>query len=254
MYLLYAFRLSFLIRNWIAIPLAVMGIVSFKKGYVLRLRNGVSLIVCHFMEALTIEEIFGDNEYLLERTNLPRTIVDIGANIGTFSIFAAISNPKAVIIAFEPSHKTFRQLKRNILINKFINRITPNNFAIGGKREKLKLYNSGVSGTKSIYKTRREKTFEIVNAITLEDIFKKFSIKKIDFLKIDCEGAEYEILFNTAPIFFNRITTISLEFHELTPNQDHKAIISLFKKVGYKVKSSYHSIENSIGYIYASRS
>lgn len=253
LYLALSVRLISVIKNWIAIPLAVMGIIDFRKGYVLHLRSGVSFKVHHFMEALTINEIFGGNEYLLEKNNKTRTIIDIGANIGAFSIFAAINSTRSKVFSYEPSGKTFKQLKQNILLNDLKGRIIPNKKAVGGKTGKLRLYDAGISGIKSIYKTRGEEKFEVVEVITLKDIFEKNKLKSCDFLKIDCEGAEYEILFNTPPGLFKKIKRISLEFHEIVRNRDHQDLVELLKKAGYKVRSNYHKIENNIGYIHARR-
>jgi FkbM family methyltransferase len=52
-----------------------------------------------------------------------------------------------------------------------------------------------------------------VMTITLEDIFKKENLNHCDFLKMDCEGSEYEILFNTKPEILRKISNIFLEYH-----------------------------------------
>ena len=53
-----------------------------------------------------------------------------------------------------------------------------------------------------------------INAITLQDIFEKHRLEKIDFLKMDCEGAEYEIIMNAPSSILNKIQKISTEIHE----------------------------------------
>ena len=49
----------------------------------------------------------------------------------------------------------------------------------------------------------------------MEQVFDELNLKHIDFLKMDCEGAEYGILENLPNAIFDRITTISMEFHDL---------------------------------------
>ncbi len=53
-----------------------------------------------------------------------------------------------------------------------------------------------------------------INTITLQNIFEKYKIEKIDFLKMDCEGAEFEIVMNTPSIILDKIQKISMEIHE----------------------------------------
>lgn len=253
LYLIASARMISIIKNWYDVPLAVFGLRNFRKGHLLHLRNGTHFEVFHFMEALTINEIFGENDYRLKEGRSTHTIIDIGANIGTFSIFAALKNPGAKVIAYEPSKKTFHQFCENISLNKLEENIFPKKQAIGGKNGKLKLYDSGISGQKSIYRTRGEGKYESVEVITLKDVFSKNRINVCDFMKIDCEGAEYDILMNTPKDLFKKIRKISLEFHEIKPDQDHSHLTAFLKGVGYKVSCNYHNIENNIGYIWATR-
>lgn len=235
------------------IPLGIFGIINFKKGCILNLRNGLSFKIYHAIEALTIKETCYENDYNLKRSLKKNNIVDIGANLGDFAVFAALTNPNSKIFACEPSVNTFRQLNENIYRNNMTDRIVPIRKAIGGKRGRTKLYDSGSSGVRSVFKTRGEKKFEIVQVFTLNDLFKKYRLKKCDFLKIDCEGGEYDILQNTKQNTFNKIRQISLEFHEMLPGQDHRKLVVLLRNAGYKVNYGYHKIENTIGYIYAKK-
>jgi FkbM family methyltransferase len=247
-------KLVFLIKNWIAVPLAVFGLLDLRRGYSLHLRSGPVFKIFHYLDILTIKEIFLEDGYKFKNGKNYRTVIDIGANIGAFSIFALLKSPDLKVIAFEPSAKTFRQLRQNIKLNKLDNRVSLINKAVAGKKGKIRLYDAGVSGLRSVYKTRGEKKSELVNVITLREIFTSHRITKCDFLKIDCEGAEYEILFSTTQSLFKKIDRISLEFHEITATRGHDDLLNLLKKMGYKVRYNYHRIEKDIGYIYAQRS
>ena len=54
--------------------------------------------------------------------------------------------------------------------------------------------------------------------IYLNELFKNYRIHRCDFLKIDCEGAEYNIFYHTSDKTFNKIRTISMEFHDVEGN------------------------------------
>ena len=60
-----------------------------------------------------------------------------------------------------------------------------------------------------------DKSYEEIQVKTLEEVVLENKLEKIDFLKIDCEGAEYLMLENTPDYIFDRIVTISMEFHDL---------------------------------------
>ena len=76
----------------------------------------------------------------------------------------------------------------------------------------------GGGGGHSIYKdlvSSSDDAFIEVKSISLKDIFIDNKLNKIDFLKIDCEGAEYKILFNTPKKVLKKIKKIALEYHQM---------------------------------------
>jgi FkbM family methyltransferase len=253
MYIFDSFKLIAVVKNWPLIPLGILGIVNFKKGCVLNLRDGLFFKIHHPFDALTIKETCYENDYHLKHSLKGLTIIDVGANIGDFAVFAAFMNPNSKVFAYEPSHKTFKQLSENIYLNKMTDRIVAVREAVGGGRGRAKLYDSGVSGVRSLFRARKEKKFEVVNIVTLNDVFERNKLKRCDFLKIDCEGGEYNIFQNTKKDIFEKIKQISMEFHEMLPGQNHQELVQLLRNVGYKVKYGYHNIESNIGYIHATR-
>lgn len=135
-------------------------------------------------------------------------VVDIGAHKGVFSIFMAKRAKK--IFSFEPNQKNFGILKRNVELNK-INNIFPFNKAVSNKEGKLKLYLSSSSlGHSAFIKTDN---FELIDCTTLKGIFDKNKIKRCDFLKMDCEGAEFDIILNSSPTVLKNIYRMVIEVH-----------------------------------------
>ena len=72
--------------------------------------------------------------------------------------------------------------------------------------------------------------------ITLPQIFDMFHLEKIDFLKMDCEGSEYDILYNLETSLYAKIKLISLEFHDLnTLKQSGNSLASFLSKQGFNI-------------------
>ncbi len=150
------------------------------------------------------------------------TVVDIGAHFGFFSIFASNNLDKGSrIIAVEPNKENFSRLRKNISDCKITN-INCHNCAIGDKSGISKLYhgqNPNHSIVDNYLLTKEHADFEEVDVKTLEELVSELDLEVIDFLKMDCEGAEYSILYNTPDSVFDKITTISMEFHDLKDNR-----------------------------------
>jgi FkbM family methyltransferase len=201
-----------------------------------------------------LKAIFGDREYsdyfpFYKKAN----IVDIGAHYGYFSIFAKNNTDKgSTIIAIEPNKSNFKHLEQNIR-DCNINNIVSFNYAIGGKSGLSRLY-EGQTPNHSIienYTLLKEiRKFEEVEVKTLEEFIIENNIDKIDFLKLDCEGAEYSILGNTPKYIYDRITTISMEFHDLKDNNyTSESLCKILVRNGFEiVKYKYEKTSMNLNY------
>ena len=161
-----------------------------------------------------INEVFIVKEYhkLLRFIKNNSVIIDIGAQIGVFSIFAAKKNKNVKIYSYEPFEKNFNLLKRNISLNNLDNIYVFKQGIAGEKGRKELFISEENTGGHSFYAKGNKKV--IIETITLKDVFEKNKIGACDFLKIDCEGAEYEILYNTPLKYLEKIKSITLEYHK----------------------------------------
>jgi len=124
-------------------------------------------------------------------------VIDAGANIGFFSLFAAFKEAK--VFAFEPVSETYNRLLENINYFKAEKKIFPFCFALGDlKKESLIKFNPFFSVQSTIIDSNflpiKKFVLKKVNIITIDDFVNKNKIKKIDFIKIDTEGYELKIL------------------------------------------------------------
>ena len=144
---------------------------------------------------LSINQSFEELETKLVKDIIKdgNTIVDIGANIGYFTlIFARLVGEKGEVFAFEPEPNNFNLLKKNIEINNYKN-VNLINKAASNKSGKIKLYIDDFnSGGHSLIAQIPNKQHIEIESIKLDDFFD--TNKKIDFIKIDAEGAELEVL------------------------------------------------------------
>ena len=238
------------ISNW---PLIVISRFLPFFDYQLHLRTGQTFKINHFLSALTLKEVFYDGDYN-PKTKNAKTIIDIGANIGTCTIFMSYMFPKAKIYSFEPDSSTFKLLKTNIELNHRPN-ITLINQAVSNKSGHTAFYSCQASGLSSLSKTLLPYKVNKTNVAltTIPDLMMKYDIKNIDILKIDAEGAEFDILLKTPHFPFKPIKEIILEYHDRLTSHHHEELVEKLHQVGYKLITRPHPLEEGIGIIQAYR-
>jgi FkbM family methyltransferase len=157
-------------------------------------------------------------------------VVDVGANIGVFSLWA--ERLGAEVVAFEPEPRTFASLVRNVAGR----RISPRQAALAGtSAPSVRLYLSEVDSTrntlagKEIESGEPLRDFVDVPTVTLPDVLGS----GCDLLKLDCEGAEFEALLNADDETLRRARRIILEFHRFAGSPE--AIVDRLETVGMQV-------------------
>lgn len=164
-------------------------------------------------------------------------IIDIGAHIGTFSLFAATKYPQSHVYAFEPSIENFALLNKNIEANNLSKRISSFNIAVtDGKKKSVTLNfhpsNFGMHSVVFDYSLGEKGEKYEVRTISLEKIFYENKIKICQILKLDCEGAEYEILFSSPKKILEKIKNIVMEYSD--DDQINK-LKKFLENVGFKI-------------------
>lgn len=175
------------------------------------------------LREIWVQNHYKVNEDIIGKKNKWMTVIDIGAHIGLFSLFMAKIKEKCQIYSYEAASDNYKLLKRNIELNKYEDRIHPFNFAVYSKKEKYAYIDrtwgeSSNTGGRAV-QSRQQADQDKVKTITLEKIFSDNRIKHCDLLKIDCEGAEYEIILDTPREILDRIGVITGELHFLAVNE-----------------------------------
>ncbi len=142
------------------------------------------------------EEIFYRNEYVVSIDSTSPIFFDCGANIGFATIFLKWLYPNSKIYSFEPDLKTFELLKINVEKNNLKN-VFIYNVAVSDYDGIIDFYiDDELDGSliMSTIKERMSKKKVTVNCISLVNFIENNGIEKIDFAKIDIEGAELSVL------------------------------------------------------------
>ena len=186
------------------------------------------------------QSVYEKNEYQINNFK-EKTVVDIGAHIGSFSLLAAHKGAKKVY-AYEPDAESFQILERNV------NGTCVNAYNMG-------VHEEDDCGLKMVYSSDEQNTGGCqtivcaesnVRSITLDTIIKK--VGKIDLLKLDCEGAEYLAILNSKRL--KRVKAIFGEYHgpDFYPFDDLKQKLD---EEGFFC--GYKPVNNNLGYFHAIR-
>jgi FkbM family methyltransferase len=171
----------------------------------LNFRAGMSFAAFDVDTALQVfDEVFVQETYQFSSPSTKKVILDVGANIGLFSLYAYLKAPSAQIYCVEASPTTFRTLDRNVNRNGLFNNIHAFCNAIGSQVGSATFYETEVSGWSSLYANRGAENGSPIEVEmkTLATFCSEHNIAAIDYLKMDIEGAEYSTILD-APDFFS---------------------------------------------------
>lgn len=166
----------------------------------------------------------------------PKVILDVGANIGVISLDLAHRFPNATIHAFEPEPKNFEILLANVGT---IPRIVCHNVALGSEDSIVKLYKSEDLtnyGGYSCY-PRKGVSREIEAEIRVREVsayLRKHKITDVDMIKIDAEGAEWDVISSIDPDIFSRIKWVEGELHGVNDLGVLRRLETMGFDLGYK--------------------
>ncbi len=168
--------------------------------------------------------------------------IDIGANVGAYSLILAKKLKNLVVIAIEPETKNFDLLKKNIALNNLSN-ITALNQGCFSYKTKMNLYISlrGLGLHSIIKKVGKFKS--IIQVDKLDNIVNGLKLTRIDLIKIDVEGAEYEVIRGASKILKKYHPQLIIEIWD---NKRFNKIFDLLKKFNYKLKKRIYNESNYI--------
>jgi FkbM family methyltransferase len=166
-------------------------------------------------DEIVIKEIWEEDVYEVKETrlNLGGVVIDIGANIGAFSLYASYHG--ATVYAIEPEPHNLEALKNNIKLNNKEDMIYVCPYAISDYKGTAVISDEGGGATivdDGIFGAE-------VEVMPLNMFFDLYHIKEVDVLKIDVEGAEPEIILGASKETLQKCKYITMEFDVRTGNR-----------------------------------
>lgn len=222
-----------LFKDWRPLLVNWAGFTDEPASY--RMRDGGVIHAREGMDAATIGVVVVRRDYGLPPANA-RVVLDIGANIGSFTVLAAKSAPESRVFSFEPDPAAHEVLARNVADNAF--------------GERVKLYRRGVAcadgprvlglsdhtAFNSLYGDPASDASITIECVSLDSVFAENDIERVDLLKIDCEGCEYEIFASASDDVMARVREIRMEYHRLADVEgaDIESLTTLLGKRGFE--------------------
>ncbi len=181
----------------------------------------------------TYKELFREEIYKFDASNNPQPlIIDCGANIGLSVLYFKSIYPDAKIIAFEPDEKNFTIAGRNIK-NYQLTNVELHQKAVWNETKELRFLAEGTQISRIV---ENEKIAPSPSVVTMQAVrLRDYLTQSIDFLKIDIEGAEFEVMEDIRDRL-HLVKNLFVEYHSKSgePQQLHQ-ILNWMHAAGFRI-------------------
>jgi FkbM family methyltransferase len=211
--------------------------------------NKITFSVPTWSLYMVFKEIFMSDFYRIRKlvSLLPENpvIIDIGGNAGYFNMMLFSQLNAARVFAYEPIFENYKLFEENVTRNSLMTgKVNVFNMAVTGTEvEEVSIYKeveNNNSVTASVFNDFSKDNFNVikVKAITLEQILTSNKIEKVDLLKLDCEGSEYPIIYESPKQVWDKVNMVYMEDHPLdTDKRNHNAAVKFLQSLGFKCDS-----------------
>ena len=207
-----------------------------------------------------VREVFLDRQYNPDGFEINPTdnVLDVGGNIGAFAVNAALQACQGRVISVEPVQENFALLVQNVGLNRLQN-VIPVHAAVLCERGSATVFLSPEgTGSHSVYAdvSGPPRGAQRVGVVTLPDLFEQHRLDVCHFLKLDCEGAEYEILYGLPRPYFSRIEKLAIEYHARAGEAKRRqadGLVAHLQAVGYRIEAYTDVADTPRGMILARR-
>ena len=196
----------------------------------------------------TIREVFKGGRYQRPGFELrpDDTVIDLGANIGIFTLWASPQVPHGRIFAVEPS-PAIDILRANLELNHVLN-VATLQAAVGKADGTIEMVFYPLVDVMTHDARLRHNLFmrflmlgarsERLTAptVSLGQVLERSEMSDVGYLKIDCEGGEYDICRSASAADWRRIRRVSLEFHEYSSGHSHAELVEILRRNDFNVE------------------
>jgi len=231
--------------QWIPVTLAYAGLRPLSYPHELRLRSGEQITLSERTDLIVFWLVFARRHYPIRPAD--RIVVDVGANIGMFTLYAAREAPQCRVVAIEPFPDTRACLQSLVERNHLQDRVTIMDCALAAcsstgnmdtaaevPSQYRRIYSEDTNGMNSNHRNNVEQTEDgiSVRMETLDRIFDSTQVPSADLVKLNIHGSEYEVLMSAAPETLERCKTIAVQYHDL-PASCHVNKRDLFQHMAH---------------------
>lgn len=238
------------------------------KGFVIKKQkdgiyvssNGINIFGLNTNIIMHVNDIMIDNCYHFDNLHNEKwSVLDIGMNMGVASLYFAKNPNITTVYSYEPFAPTYNLGMQNLELNpELAKKIVPYNYGLSDKYAVLELpYDVEISGCCSSIPEKQNRfigknksSMEKICMLSAADELKRIlnTDKNNIMLKIDCEGAEREIISDLYKnTLLSSVQAIAMEYHDGI----YKPLVEMIKNAGFSVLHKASKINNSTGMIYA---
>ena len=238
-------------KNWYIYPKIYFGLTD-NEFPILETNSDLKIkIRKNSTDLIALTHVWLIGEYQRKKFEIKNNdvIIDVGGHIGLFSLYASQFCKTGSIFTFEPMPENFQLLSENVSLNNLSN-LKIFNLAVSNSNSSRKLYlNEDAAGHSMFSESSQSIT---VNSISLKQIFDDNDIIHCDFLKLDCEGSEYEIIKNLPKEYFPKIKKMIIEYHMADTHPELLSeLMEILKSHNYEIETK--KLFDDIGFLYAIR-
>lgn len=190
-----------------------------RREMTLRLRNGYTVTIPNADGArYAVYEIFSDDAYgmaELTRDVAPQAaVLDVGAQVGCFALAVAQSLPSATVQVYEASPTSASYAERNVRDNGLADRVSVHAAALAGEDGEFSMIDNGDASVHNGL-TAGEGTRVTVPAVSFDNAVAaaRAEGRSVELVKMDVEGAEYDVILRSSPESWSEVKAVALEYH-----------------------------------------
>lgn len=222
-----------------------------------RLRNGYTVTTPNVDGArFPVYEVFADDGYHLEDfcagVDADVTVLDVGGQVGCFSLAVCRRLPRARVHVYEASPVSASYVQRNVDNNGLGDRVTVHAAAMAGQEGTFTFVDSGTANGQNSFTGRGAAGEYVTVPCTTFDRAVAAAPAPVQVVKIDTEGAEYDIVLASAPGSWRDVRRVVFEYHPV-PERDVSELLAFFEDLGFETVRHEPGVTPGLGVLWMAR-
>lgn len=236
------------VRNWPLLPL-----LAVRVPLTLTLADGLRFRVRTLLDMWVVKETCLDDGYVCAGGVAPGGVVmDVGAGLGDFAIWAAHHLRPRLVCAFEPHPESFALLTHNLRLNG-AQVVRAHAVALGAATTQGGLRRGSEPAQSRLVEASAADAVPI-EVWSLAEAFDRCGVDVCDLLKVDIEGGEFALLLDAPPAMLRRIRHLRVEYHDAGDTRDHRVLLRALERAGFEVRCLPSPVHPHLGILVADQS